>query len=914
MALVNTLAIRLEAITSGFSSAFDKAAGTVNQLASRFDNLNKKTGEAKSRADELTRNFNQLDSITSSIGAAFDSVAAASAGAGEGLGAFGDVTDEVLNNARALEASIREFAGGLEEELAGIAGKAAPAAQGLFKIAEEAAALGPKGLPVIDKIIAKLEELNRVPGKSAGAFNVTLDSLKRLRVEAEAVGKPVSLLTRFTQAFIGTVKTGQTPLSAFIEKNKSLGAVFENLKTFVAGLNPVFAAVLAVIGLLAVQVSRAVREMAALGEEMLKISTRTGIAVDTISELRGVAKLVNVDFGELQIGLRNLSKTIGSAARGGKEATQAFADLGLSVRDAVTGKIKPAEQIIDEIADAIKDVQDPSERTALLVGVLGRNAQALVPFFANGSQAIKEMRAEVRAFGGAIGEDFALKANELSDNMGRLRLVNESFKRQIAEAVIPVVNFFLEGILKLILRVKFYANTLDQAVIRMDLFERKLRGQGGSEAATQRLAELKAEAEDLVIAFKAVDADADSAAGKLSKVGEESELASPKVTELKKQIEELAESFEGRFAALTGDVEPLGQSFVALGEKLAALGPKGRQAINIIIARLQDLNRIPSVTAGQFSLTIAKLEELAAQATPLAGLTTEAGKLAEQLEGGASAAIAAATSILEIGSPKSIEQFNALLTKLIELGKAGDEAAQRVARALVPLEGPVFPPEERERREAEFRAAGPQIDPRLLAQRQEDLRRQQFDVGPEAPEGLERVANIFGEIILLTEEAKIGFAALDTLAGGFGQALANVFSAANKKAFVDFFKSLRDQIIAAIAKALILRAILSFLPGGGIFGGLGKILSGKPLETPGVDSFAQSEGARFGQLFARGLRSTFGQTAFAGISANPGTAQVVIEPQIVVQNAGPLARVEWFEKGQEQRLRRRQEELGGAPL
>lgn len=806
MALVNTLAIRLEAITSGFSSAFDKAAGTVNQLAAKFDNLNKKTGEAKSRADELTRNFTQLDNITSSIGAAFDSVAAASAGAGEGLGQFGDVTDEVLNNARALEASIREFAGGLEEELAGIAGKAAPAAQGLFKIAEEAAALGPKGLPVIDKIIAKLEELNRVPGKSAGAFDVTITAIRKLRIEAEAVGKPVSTLTKFTNAFIGTVRQGESAVAAFARENRTLGQVFKNTTQFVSSLNPVAAVSVAVIGLLGTALVRAVKHAIAFADVIAGVSKQTGFTTEFLSQMKFVVEQNGSSFDEAQTALTAFNRNLGEATQGSAAAIKAFERLGVA-EDEIR-KLSP-EQVLSRVQESLKGAENAAVRTARGLAVFGRGSANFVSVMAQGTEAIEAQRLEADRLGHTISGNLARAADDFGDNLGKLRTLGTGLAIQLAEKVVPAFNDLLVTVIPLAARA-------------IPLLAGSLSG----------------------LAFA------------LSKVEALATLASVALL---------------KFQNIGKGKLPAGVIISGFTENAAADA-----------AQLEFLEQEAKRAKEQLFQTKEAFDAASKAALANVPVTKAAGEGFDEL-----ASTSAADALLNIGD--EIDNTN---RKLQELNALQEEALFRI--------------ESPERPTAESRII-PGVAPPLETQPVPELDTGFDDLGEK---GI-AFTDILGNIRVIGEST---FQTLSNFAGGFGKALADVFSAANKKAFIDFFKALRDQIIAAIAKALILKAVLSFLPGGGIFGGLGKILSGKPLETPGIDAFAQSEGARFGLLFGRGLRSTFGQTAFAGISANPGTAQVVIEPQIVVQNAGPLARVEWFEKGQEQRLRRRQEELGGAPL
>ncbi|MBT3277754.1 MAG: hypothetical protein HN370_00060, partial [Phycisphaerales bacterium] len=77
----------------------------------------------------------------------------------------------------------------------------------------------------------------------------------------------------------------------------------------------------------------AAKMFSSMGDEVAKMSKRTGVSVETLSELRYVASQTGTEFGTLENGLRKMQRSIYDAGRGLSTQTEAFADLGLEFKD-----------------------------------------------------------------------------------------------------------------------------------------------------------------------------------------------------------------------------------------------------------------------------------------------------------------------------------------------------------------------------------------------------------------------------------------------------------------------------------------------------------------------------------------------------------------------------------------------------
>lgn len=178
-------------------------------------------------------------------------------------------------------------------------------------------------------------------------------------------------------------------------------------------------------------------------DEMSKLAQSTGVSTEALSQLQYVADLSGVD--DLGGSLAKLNKTIGEAAEGGKAQTEAFARLGISVRDA-EGNIRSTEEVLGDVADAFASTEDGAAKTKIAMDLFGRSGAQLIPMLNGGRAGLAELRAEADAFGLTLDGRVAQAAERVNDNLTRLSKLAEGFALQSAAAMMPT----LEGITQLL--------------------------------------------------------------------------------------------------------------------------------------------------------------------------------------------------------------------------------------------------------------------------------------------------------------------------------------------------------------------------------------------------------------------------------------------------------------------------------
>ena len=163
-----------------------------------------------------------------------------------------------------------------------------------------------------------------------------------------------------------------------------------------------------------------VNGVARAGDEIAKMSVRTGLSIGFLSEMRHVLELNDAEMGDLQKAVRGVGMALEGATRGAGEYIEIFQRLGVSVRDS-RGQLKSSEQLFVEIADALKRVENPALRAGMAQRIFGKAAANLLPTIMSATAGIAEMREESRRMGLTWDREASRAAVDFRDNLTRVQ-------------------------------------------------------------------------------------------------------------------------------------------------------------------------------------------------------------------------------------------------------------------------------------------------------------------------------------------------------------------------------------------------------------------------------------------------------------------------------------------------------------
>ncbi len=223
------------------------------------------------------------------------------------------------------------------------------------------------------------------------------------------------------------------------------------LKAFGAGVRQLGLRLVAAGVAALVPLAATVRIFAKAGDELEKMSRRTGLSVEALSELAFAAEQSGADIETLEKGVRTMQRAINDLDRGLSTQVDAFGDLGLAIED-LQG-LSPEAQF-KLIAERLSQVTDASRRAALAQQIFGRAGTRLLPLMEQGAAGIEQLQQEARRLGLTISTQTAKDAARLTDAFNIVRRVLRITAITIGSALAPA----LEAIAKRITRTAIVTN------------------------------------------------------------------------------------------------------------------------------------------------------------------------------------------------------------------------------------------------------------------------------------------------------------------------------------------------------------------------------------------------------------------------------------------------------------------------
>ncbi len=240
-----------------------------------------------------------------------------------------------------------------------------------------------------------------------------------------------------------------------------------NLEKFKAAVMGGLNGMAVAAGAVAVGFAAMIHSTAEAADKAGDTAERLGIASTALQELVFAGKLSDATFEDVANGLKFISKNAVEAAKGSKEAAEAFA--GVDLRNA-EGGLKTADELLMTVADRFTEIKDPIAQTNFALKVFGRGGLALVPMLRRGSAGIAELRKEAHALGVVFDEETIKAADELDRNMKRLTSSLEGMRNKLAAPLIPLVAAAFEWLAeRLPVIIKFFEK-MGRAI--KDAFER----------------------------------------------------------------------------------------------------------------------------------------------------------------------------------------------------------------------------------------------------------------------------------------------------------------------------------------------------------------------------------------------------------------------------------------------------------
>lgn len=214
----------------------------------------------------------------------------------------------------------------------------------------------------------------------------------------------------------GAIRQGRAFVELFTDDTKlkqGLRLAENSVRKFGASVSHIGARMMAAGAAILAPLGLAVREYAKAGGALKEMSDRTGVAVESLSELKYVASQTGASMQDLEKGIRLSQKVLGSST-----GATALAKLGI---DAAKLKALSPEDQFMALAEYIGKIPDQADRAAAAMQLFGRGGAALLPMLNEGREGISRLREEARRLGQTMSTADAIAADKLDDSLSRVQ-------------------------------------------------------------------------------------------------------------------------------------------------------------------------------------------------------------------------------------------------------------------------------------------------------------------------------------------------------------------------------------------------------------------------------------------------------------------------------------------------------------
>lgn len=170
------------------------------------------------------------------------------------------------------------------------------------------------------------------------------------------------------------------------------------------------------------------QQMADLTNDLVDTSTKTGIAVETLSALRLAAEGSGLAFEQFIGPLQRLQRHMVEANKGTKLSVELFDDMGIQVTD-TTGQLRGADEVFREMMSTLGEMDSDLERNALLMEAFGKSGAMLAQAGVIGG--LEDFVSLSRTFGSETMPDAITQAANFQRAMADLNLVGTGTMQSI---------------------------------------------------------------------------------------------------------------------------------------------------------------------------------------------------------------------------------------------------------------------------------------------------------------------------------------------------------------------------------------------------------------------------------------------------------------------------------------------------
>ncbi len=191
--------------------------------------------------------------------------------------------------------------------------------------------------------------------------------------------------------------------------------------------------------------------------EFQHMSEKTGISTENLSMMSLAAQKGGTDIEGVTRGMKFLATQMMNTANETDKTKTILGALGIEAKDKVTGGLRDFNDVIYEIADRFKGMEDGAIKVKLAVGLFGRAGMEMIPMLNMGGAGLRENAELAAKFGIVVSSDAARAAAEFKDKLIDLKASTEGAGRAIGESLMPMLSTLIKGVTDIVTKFKDWA-------------------------------------------------------------------------------------------------------------------------------------------------------------------------------------------------------------------------------------------------------------------------------------------------------------------------------------------------------------------------------------------------------------------------------------------------------------------------
>lgn len=264
-------------------------------------------------------------------------------------------------------------------------------------------------------------------------------ALEKTKNELAEVDKEISSADENSSTFGDTIRDLAATIG--IDTNPAVEKLASKLDGFSESAGTAALVAGTIIGVLA----KLAVSAAGTADELLTLSSVTGISTENLQKLNYASDLVDVSVDTMQGSMSKMIKTMDSARKGTDETQEAYRKLHVRITDG-TGALRNSEEVFYDVIDALGKVKNETERDALAMTIFGRSAQELNPLIESGSDALKALGEEAENVGAILSQEELDKLGRLQNSMDRMKQAGEGLKNNLGLILAPALTSLFEAL------------------------------------------------------------------------------------------------------------------------------------------------------------------------------------------------------------------------------------------------------------------------------------------------------------------------------------------------------------------------------------------------------------------------------------------------------------------------------------